>query len=82
MKYGRRTQHLTCFIIFVGPDENIDLGLCSTRNGVKIQVDLIPSGVLEKAELFYVCENCGKVYWDGSHFERVLSGRLQGIVIN
>ncbi|XP_008191355.1 exonuclease mut-7 homolog [Tribolium castaneum] len=61
-------------------DEKLDVGLCQTRLGAKIQVATIPDGVLEKTELFYVCEHCGKIFWDGSHLERVLTGRLQGIV--
>ncbi|KAI4470635.1 5' exonuclease domain-containing protein [Holotrichia oblita] len=62
-------------------EEKIDLGLSMTRNGAKIQVDSVPTGVLEKYDIFYVCEDCGKVYWDGSHFERVLANRLQGIIL-
>jgi uncharacterized protein with PIN domain len=61
-------------------DEKVDVGLCQTRQGVKIQVMSIPDAILEKMDYFYVCEDCGKVYWDGSHMERVLTGRLQGIV--
>ncbi|KAF5299708.1 hypothetical protein FQA39_LY11503 [Lamprigera yunnana] len=61
-------------------DEKLDLNLCLTMPGAKIQVDKIPPEVLEKVQLFYVCEHCGKVYWDGSHLDRILSGRLQGIV--
>lgn len=70
------------FILFVfkGSDESVDVGLCLTKQGVKIQVDAIPEPMLQKIDLFYVCEHCGKVYWDGSHFDKVLSGRLQGIV--
>ncbi|XP_063920032.1 exonuclease mut-7 homolog isoform X2 [Zophobas morio] len=61
-------------------DEKVDVGLCATRKGAKIQITSIPDGVLAKMDPFYVCEDCGKVYWDGSHLERVLTGRLQGIV--
>ncbi|KAF5282251.1 hypothetical protein FQR65_LT14383 [Abscondita terminalis] len=61
-------------------DEKIDVGLCLTKEGAKIQVGDVPPAMLEKIELFYVCEHCGKVYWDGSHLDKVLSGRLQGIV--
>ncbi|KRT80318.1 hypothetical protein AMK59_8218, partial [Oryctes borbonicus] len=53
-------------------EEKLDLGLSLTKNGAKIQVDSVPTGVLEKYDIFYVCEDCGKVYWDGSHFEKVL----------
>ncbi|XP_044262424.1 exonuclease mut-7 homolog [Tribolium madens] len=61
-------------------DEKLDVGLCQTQRGAKIQVGMIPNSVLEKTDVFYVCEVCGKVYWDGSHLEKVLTGRLQGIV--
>lgn len=51
-----------------------------TSKGKRIQVESIPEGVLMKNDVFYVCELCGKVYWDGSHLDKVLAGRLQGIV--
>ncbi|NWX91461.1 MUT7 Exonuclease, partial [Nothoprocta pentlandii] len=51
-------------------------GECVTLpNGTALQVSAIPSGVLDKAELtcFYCCTRCGKVFWEGSHFGRVVS---------
>ncbi|XP_022903188.1 exonuclease mut-7 homolog [Onthophagus taurus] len=62
-------------------EEKIDFGLCMTRNGAKIQIRDVPEGILNKHDIFYICEDCGKVYWDGTHFERVLANRLQGIVM-
>ncbi|XP_018564099.1 exonuclease mut-7 homolog [Anoplophora glabripennis] len=62
------------------PDEKVDVGLCQTRTGQKIQVKAVPKPLIDKYDFFYICEECGKVYWDGTHFERVLAGRLQGIV--
>lgn len=62
------------------PDEKIDVGLCKTQLGAQIQVQSIPLDIIKKYDFFYVCEECGKVYWDGSHFDKVLSGRLNGIV--
>ncbi|NWV19889.1 MUT7 Exonuclease, partial [Origma solitaria] len=40
-----------------------------------LQVAAIPPGVLDRAELteFYCCTRCGKVFWEGSHFGRVVS---------
>ncbi|MEM0365358.1 MAG: Mut7-C RNAse domain-containing protein [Candidatus Nitrosocaldus sp.] len=32
----------------------------------------LPDGVLERYEEFYICTNCGKVYWKGSHIKRIL----------
>lgn len=62
-------------------DEPVDVGLCRLRNGVKINVQAVPDGVLEKQDMYYVCEMCGKVYWDGTHFERALAGKLQEVVL-
>lgn len=41
--------------------------------GAPIQLHTVPPGLLPKIPVFYVCTRCGKVFWDGSHFERVLS---------
>lgn len=60
-------------------DEKIDVGLGQTRLGVKIQMG-IPLDVINNIDMFYICEECGKVYWDGSHFGKVVSGRLSEIV--
>lgn len=40
-------------------------------NQVPLKLDGIPGQVISKVESFYVCVNCGKVFWEGSHFERV-----------
>ncbi|XP_021932280.1 exonuclease mut-7 homolog isoform X2 [Zootermopsis nevadensis] len=55
---------------------------CKTRKGVTIHVDAVPAGVLNQIQEFHICEDCGKCYWDGSHFERLVCGRLQNIVIS
>lgn len=62
-------------------DEKVDIGLCMTKRGAKILVSSVPHDVVEKVELFYICEACGKVYWDGSHYDRILSSTLQDIVV-
>lgn len=56
-----------------------DMGLVG---GTALQLAAIPSGVLEKAELtdFYCCTGCGKVFWEGSHFGRVVS-QFQDILV-
>lgn len=50
--------------------------------GTVLQVAAIPPGVLDKAELtnFYCCTRCGKVFWEGSHFGRVVS-QFQDILV-
>ncbi|XP_074465188.1 exonuclease mut-7 homolog isoform X8 [Larus michahellis] len=47
-----------------------------------LQVGAIPPGVLDKAELtdFYCCTRCGKVFWEGSHFGRVIS-QFQDVLV-
>ncbi|KAL3284676.1 hypothetical protein HHI36_018827 [Cryptolaemus montrouzieri] len=62
------------------PDEKIDVGLCQTRCGVQIQMASIPDDILNSIDIFYICEDCGKVYWDGSHYGKVVHGALHNIV--
>ncbi|MEE9564037.1 MAG: Mut7-C RNAse domain-containing protein [Nitrosopumilaceae archaeon] len=31
----------------------------------------IPEGVLEKINDFWICTNCNKIYWEGTHIERL-----------
>uniref|UniRef100_A0A803VHZ8 Exonuclease 3'-5' domain containing 3 n=1 Tax=Ficedula albicollis TaxID=59894 RepID=A0A803VHZ8_FICAL len=47
-----------------------------------LQVAAIPPRVLDRAELthFYCCTRCGKVFWDGSHFGRVVS-QFQDVLV-
>lgn len=47
-----------------------------------LQVTAIPLGVLDRAELtdFYCCTCCGKVFWEGSHFGRVVS-QVQDVLV-
>ncbi|XP_023339839.1 exonuclease mut-7 homolog isoform X2 [Eurytemora carolleeae] len=48
----------------------IDVFSGITGTGVKVGVDTVPQGVLEKHSEFWVCSSCGKVYWQGSHWEK------------
>ncbi|GAB0198323.1 exonuclease mut-7 [Grus japonensis] len=50
--------------------------------GTVLQVKAIPPGVLDKADLtdFYCCTHCGKVFWEGSHFGRVVS-QFQDVLV-
>ena len=31
----------------------------------------IPEGVLEREKKFWMCDSCKKVYWEGTHFEKL-----------
>lgn len=47
-----------------------------------LKVAAIPPGVLDRAELtdFYCCTHCGKVFWEGSHFGRIVS-QFQDVLV-
>uniref|UniRef100_A0A1B6KKD8 3'-5' exonuclease domain-containing protein n=1 Tax=Graphocephala atropunctata TaxID=36148 RepID=A0A1B6KKD8_9HEMI len=53
---------------------------CRTTSGSHIKHESIPKEVFNKVPVFYICDSCGHCYWDGSHFERILGGRLKNIV--
>jgi len=67
-----------------------DTPRCTVCNGRLVKVEKeeirgkVPDGVLERNDEFYMCESCGKVYWRGSHWERIdelidsLNKRLKG----
>ncbi|XP_055389806.1 exonuclease mut-7 homolog [Condylostylus longicornis] len=46
----------------------------TTNQNKKIQLSKIPDHVIDLNYYFYICEGCGKCYWDGSHLEKVLNG--------
>ncbi|XP_036605493.1 exonuclease mut-7 homolog isoform X1 [Trichosurus vulpecula] len=56
-------------------DSDLNAGSLTLKNGTTLQIRTIPLGVLEKTDLahFYCCTQCGKVFWEGSHFGRVVS---------
>lgn len=43
----------------------------------------VPEGVLGREEKFWICDSCKKIYWEGTHFEKLqefvnkLNNRLQ-----
>ena len=48
---------------------NIETPLLAS--GARVRLEKIPSTMLSKVEVFYVCANCGKIYWEGGHYEKV-----------
>ena len=36
-----------------------------------IQTETVPDAMFTKHDMFFCCACCGKIFWDGSHFERV-----------
>ncbi len=35
-------------------------------------IAIIPPGVMEWCREFYRCPSCGRVYWKGSHYDRLV----------
>ncbi|NWX14155.1 MUT7 Exonuclease, partial [Aegotheles bennettii] len=63
-----------------GPEQR---GAAAALAGDKVlQVTTIPPGVLDRADLtdFYCCTRCGKVFWEGSHFGRIVS-QFQDVLV-
>lgn len=52
---------------------------CASCNGELLTTDRsdlkssLPDIILKRHEQFYVCKNCGKVYWKGGHWRRLES---------
>ncbi|MGI0083002.1 MAG: Mut7-C RNAse domain-containing protein [Nitrosopumilaceae archaeon] len=34
-------------------------------------INKIPDGVLEREKKFWMCDGCKKIYWEGTHFEKL-----------
>ncbi|CAL4078268.1 unnamed protein product [Meganyctiphanes norvegica] len=59
---------------------NINLASGETNQGIKVIVSHVAEQVFERVQEFYLCAKCGKTYWEGSHYDHVLDGRLNGLV--
>ncbi|XP_062290274.1 exonuclease mut-7 homolog [Scomber scombrus] len=55
------------------PLSELDPDTLTFPGGAPIQLHAVPPALLTRIPLFYVCTRCGKVFWEGSHFGRVLS---------
>lgn len=59
------------------------LSRCSLCNAVLVRAslqevgDLVPEGVRARHDIFWRCPTCGRVYWQGSHWDRMVE-RLHG----
>ena len=40
-------------------------------NGASVQTETILQCIYNKVDRFYCCATCGKVFWEGTHFDRV-----------
>ncbi|KOC63420.1 putative exonuclease mut-7 like protein [Habropoda laboriosa] len=60
----------------------VNIDTCSTKYHARVQIDKVPVNVLKNVQLFYVCEQCGKIYWNGTHLERTLNGVIKDLIIH
>lgn len=61
------------------------LSRCSLCNAVLARIDReaaeragVPAAVGRRHDRFWRCPGCGRVYWPGSHYERIM-GRIDGL---
>eukprot|EP00795_Rhopilema_esculentum_P010416 gene10416-19117_t len=52
-------------------ETGIDFHHMIIGKGASLQCEFIPPQIFDKVETFFVCESCGKVYWEGSHFDKI-----------
>ena len=51
--------------------DHINMEHVTVGQGVVVQVETIPVHLFDVVNLFYCCVTCGKVFWEGKHFEQV-----------
>ena len=47
------------------------------RNGAQLQILSVHVGILKAHDEFFGCVKCGKVFWEGSHWDRYLGKRRE-----
>lgn len=55
------------------PVADLDPDTLTFPGGAALQLHTVPPGLLPRIPIFFICTGCGKVFWEGSHFGRVLS---------
>lgn len=54
------------------PGGTINVKAVTLESGVPIRVEKLNQTIIERVSLFYICDCCGQVYWEGSHMNKVL----------
>ena len=62
-------------------DTGIDYRHVTLSSGVPLKCEFVPLPVFDKVDVFYVCSACGKVYWEGSHFDKVAE-RFTNLIVD
>ncbi|HJU14324.1 MAG TPA: Mut7-C RNAse domain-containing protein [Candidatus Nitrosotalea sp.] len=62
---------LSNFSIDTGSSRCVDCnGKISPIEKIRIR-DKVPPGIYDRQEKFWVCNDCKKLYWEGTHFEKL-----------
>lgn len=59
----------------------INMETCTTRYNIRVQINKFPFQTPRSIQLFYICEHCGNVYWNGTQSERKLKFTLKDLII-
>ncbi len=71
-------EQLSAFLSVIKPEKELYFTRCPLCNGRTEKRDtgsyngVLPEGVKNHFTSIYVCSKCGKVYWEGSHFDSIL----------
>lgn len=53
----------------------------TTKYGIKVRLDRMYPNVLRSVSCFYICEKCGKIYWDNSQIELKIKDFLKDMIV-
>lgn len=72
------TEQVKQVVRVFGHDRSLFFTRCPVCNGLTRKLDTteipepLPESVRDRFQYIYMCEDCGKVYWEGSHFDAIL----------
>jgi len=62
---------LSNFVIDSNSSRCVDCnGKLETIDKIRV-MNKVPSGIYERQEKFWICRDCKKIYWEGTHFEKL-----------
>jgi len=72
-------EQLTQVLSDVDVDKNTVLSRCTICNGILEDIkkndvkDRVPEKVFSNNDVFWFCPGCNKVYWKGSHYDKMVN---------
>ncbi len=62
---------LSDFVIDTNSSRCVDCnGKLETIDKIRV-INKVPSRIYERQEKFWICRDCKKIYWEGTHFEKL-----------